>query len=161
LIPVVVESPTSPYDDDRVGVSGERGHAYEGDCGENGGIPGDGGAMRPSAPRDDDRPRPGTEPSIRRKREARGRGGGGGKDAMDGELLAMSSGPGGVSTKALKKSAGEEERNPDHGDSPDVGSVLSLALRLKKRKSGVSQTQIAKNVAISPNAGGRTTGPPR
>jgi len=44
---------------------------------------------------------------------------------------------------------------------PDVGSVLSFALRLRKRKSGVSQTQIAKNVAISPNAGGLTTGPPR
>ena len=39
-------------------------------------------------------------------------------------------------------------------DSPDVGSVLSLALRLEKRKSGVSQAQIAKNVTTSPNAGG-------
>jgi hypothetical protein len=60
--------------------------------------------------------------------------------------------------------AGEEGRREEgtrRRDSPDVGSVLSLALRLKKRKSGVSQTQIAKNVAISPNAGGRTTGPPR
>jgi hypothetical protein len=46
-------------------------------------------------------------------------------------------------------------------NSPDVGSVLSFALRLRKRKSGVSHTQIAKNVAISPNAGGFTTGPPR
>ena len=97
---MVVESPTSPYDVDRVGVSGVRGDAYEGDCGENGGMPGDGGAMRPSAPRDDDRPRPGTEPSIRRKREARGRCDGGGNDATDGELLlAVSSGPGGFSTR--------------------------------------------------------------
>jgi hypothetical protein len=76
LIPVVVESLTSPYEADRVGVSGERGecgNAREGECGENGGPPGDGGAMRPSAPRDGDRPRPGTKPNVRRKREARGR----------------------------------------------------------------------------------------
>ena len=62
---------------------------------------------------------------------------------------------------ALQKQGGRRGRKePRPRDSPDVGSVLSLARRLKKRKSGVSQTQIAKNVAISPNAGGRTTGPP-
>ena len=149
----------------RVGVSGVRGRACEGERGENGGMPGDGGAMRPSAPRDDARLKPGTTPSIRRKREARGRCGGGGKDATDGELLTVSSGPGGLSTKAkkapLQKRGGRGKEGIRPRDSPDVGSVLSLALRLKKRKSGVSQTQIAKNVAISPNAGERATGPPR
>ncbi len=41
LSPVVDESPTSPYDADRVGVRGVPGRA--GRCGENsgGGIPGD------------------------------------------------------------------------------------------------------------------------
>jgi hypothetical protein len=47
------------------------------------------------------------------------------------------------------------------GDSPDVGSVLSFALRLRKRNNGVSQTQSPKKVAMSPKEGGLTTGPPR
>jgi len=38
---------------------------------------------------------------------------------------------------------------------PEVtGSALSLALRLRNRKSGTSHTQIAKNVATSENPGG-------
>lgn len=44
---------------------------------------------------------------------------------------------------------------------PVVGRVLSLALRLRKRNSGMSHTQIPKKVAISPKEGDFTTGPPR
>jgi hypothetical protein len=53
---VLVDSITSPYDDDREWVRGERGCACEGDSGTTGDI----GAMMPSAVRDDDRRRPGT-----------------------------------------------------------------------------------------------------
>ncbi len=42
-----------------------------------------------------------------------------------------------------------------------MGSVLSFALRLRKRNNGVSQTQSPKKVAMSPKVGGLTTGPPR
>jgi hypothetical protein len=35
----------------------------------------------------------------------------------------------------------------------DCGSALSFALRLKKRKSGTSQTQVPKKVAISRKPG--------
>jgi hypothetical protein len=82
-------------------------------------------------------------------------------------MLAVSSGPV-VSTQHIRNKSGITEvgggggeGKPRPRDSPGVGSVVSLVLRLKKRKNGASQTQIAKNVAISPNAGGRTTGPPR
>jgi hypothetical protein len=91
--------------------------------------------MIPSAVRDDDRRRPGTKPNSNRGSEARDRCPEGGKDVTEGEL-----------TVSIE---------------PDVGSVLSLALRLRKRKSGVSQTQIPKKVAMSPKVGAFTTGPPR
>ena len=42
-----------------------------------------------------------------------------------------------------------------------MGRVLSFALKLRKRNSGVSQTQSPKKVAMSPKVGGLTTGPPR
>lgn len=45
--------------------------------------------------------------------------------------------------------------------SPDVGSVFSLALRLRKRKSGADQTQMPKKVAMSPKVGAFIMGPPR
>ena len=63
-IPTLVGSRTSPWDVVRVGVRGEKLCVCEGDCG---GMPGDGGAMRPSALRDDARRRPGTKPSIKRR----------------------------------------------------------------------------------------------
>ena len=63
-IPALVGSRTSPWDVVRVGVRGEKVCVCEGDCG---GMPGDGGAMRPSALRDDARRRPGTKPSIKRR----------------------------------------------------------------------------------------------
>ena len=55
----------------------------------------------------------------------------------------------------------KEKERKGLGDAPAVGSVLSLALRLRKKKSGVSQTQIPKKVAMSPKVGVFTTGPPR
>lgn len=63
-IPALVGSRTSPWDAVRVGVRGEKLCVCEGDCG---GMPGEGGAMRPSALRDDARRRPGTKPNIRRR----------------------------------------------------------------------------------------------
>lgn len=88
--------------------------------------------------------------------------------------LVVSSGPGGFSIWKLTEGEPKRERNEKRGgerkegkrvtlarNSPEVGSVLSFALRLRKRKSGVSHTQIAKNVAISPKVGSFTTGPPR
>jgi hypothetical protein len=39
--------------------------------------------------------------------------------------------------------------------------VLSLALRLRKRNNGANHTHNPKNVAISPNVGDFTMGPPR
>ena len=45
--------------------------------------------------------------------------------------------------------------------SPDVGRVLSFALRLRKRNNGVSQTQRPKKVAMSPKVGALAMGPPR
>jgi len=128
--PKLEESPTSLCDDDRVGVRGKRGIALDG---ESGWIPGEGGAMMPSAPRDDARRMLGTKPNIRRKSEERERCcPAGGKDWADGEQTVS-----------------------------EVGSVLSFALRLRKRKSGVSQTQSPKKVAMSPKVGAFTTGPPR
>jgi len=41
----------------------------------------------------------------------------------------------------------------------DVGRALSLALKLKKRNNGTSQTQIPKKVAISVKPGALETGP--
>lgn len=38
-------------------------------------------------------------------------------------------------------------------DVPCIGNALSFALRLRKRKSGTAQTQIAKKDAISPKVG--------
>ena len=82
---VVLESIiTSPYDDDRDGVRGERGYACEGDCGTTG----DRGAMMPSALRDDDRRNPGTKPKSTRRSEERDRCPAGGKDATEGESTA-------------------------------------------------------------------------
>ena len=59
---VLVDSPTSPNDDDRDGVRGEWGCACEGDSGTSGDI----GARIPSALRDDDRRRPGIKPNSNR-----------------------------------------------------------------------------------------------
>jgi hypothetical protein len=73
---VLVESTTSPYDDDRDGVRGERGYACEGDRGTTG----ERGAMMPSAVRDDDRRKPGTKPKNNRRSEERDRCPEGGKD---------------------------------------------------------------------------------
>jgi hypothetical protein len=69
-IPAFVGSSTSPWEAARVGVRGEKLWVCEGDCG---GMPGDGGAMRPSALRDDARRRPGTKPSITRRSDERPR----------------------------------------------------------------------------------------
>jgi hypothetical protein len=41
------------------------------------------------------------------------------------------------------------------------GERIVIHAQAQEEKSRASQTQIAKNVAISPNAGGRITGPPR
>lgn len=136
LSPALVGSRTSPWDATRVGVRGGKLCVVcEGDAG---GMPGDGGAMRPSALRDDARRSPGTKPNIRRRSEeraGRGRCADVGKEAAEGELTASRE--------------------------PDVGSVLSFALRLRKRNNGVSQTQSPKKVAMSPKVGALTTGPPR
>jgi len=128
---VLVDSPISLNDDDRDGVRGERGCPCEGDSGTTGDI----GAIIPSALRDDDRRRPGMKPNSNRGSKERDRCIVGGKDdaAMEGEFMVSRV--------------------------PVVGSVLSLALRLRKRNSGVSQTQIPKKVAISPKEGAFTTGP--
>ena len=66
--PAPVGSRTSPWDATRVGVRGGKLWGCEGD---SGGMPGDGGAMRPSAPRDEARRSPGMKPNIRRKSEER------------------------------------------------------------------------------------------
>lgn len=79
---MLVDSITSPYDDDREWVRGERGCACEGDSGTTGDI----GAMIPSAFRDDDRRRPGTKPNSNRGSEERDRCPEGGNDATEGEL---------------------------------------------------------------------------
>jgi hypothetical protein len=71
-IDALVGSSTSPWDAARVGVRGEKLCVCEGDCG---GIPGDGGAMRPSALRDDARRKPGTKPNIMRNSDERPRAG--------------------------------------------------------------------------------------
>lgn len=147
---VPVDSPTSPNDDVRDGVRGERGYACEGDCGTGGDI----GAMIPSALRDDDRRRPGIKPDNNRGSKERVRCIVGGKDdaAMEGEFME-SRGPNCVSIRT--------HRGRNYCDnSPAVGRVLSLALRLRKRNSGVSQTQIPKKVAMSPKDGAFTTDPP-
>ena len=84
----LVGSSTSPWDVARVGVRGGKLWACEGD---SGGIPGEGGAMRPSALRDDARRSPGMKPNIRRKsdeRAGRGRCTELGKEAAEGELTA-------------------------------------------------------------------------
>ena len=63
--------------------------------GDGGGMPGDGGAMRPSALRDDALRSPGTKPNIRRKSEervGRGRCAGVGKEAAVAELTASKGG---------------------------------------------------------------------
>ncbi len=95
ISPALVGSRTSPWDVARVGVRGGKLWVW---CeGDGGGMPGDGGAMRPSAVRDDARRSPGTKPNIRRKRDERA--GCGrcatevGKEAAEGELIA-SRGPG-------------------------------------------------------------------
>src|SRR6266702_8933502 len=95
ISPALVGSRTSPWVVARVGVRGGKLWVW---CeGDGGGMPGDGGAMRPSAVRDDARRSPGTKPNIRRKRDERA--GCGrcatevGKEAAEGELIA-SRGPG-------------------------------------------------------------------
>ena len=147
---VLVDSQASPNDDDRDGVSGERGYAGDG------GTSGDIGAMIPSAFRDDDRRRPGIKPNSNRGSRERDFCIVGEKDlgAMEGEFM-VSRVPSCVSVRTHR------ERKKYLRYSPVVGSVLSLALRLRKRNSGVSQTQIPKKVAISPKEGVFTTGPPR
>lgn len=150
---MLVDSPASPNDDDRDdGIRGERGYTCEGDSGASG----DRGAMIPSAVfRDDDRRRPGMKPNSNRGSNERDRCIVGEKDvgAMQGEFM-LSKVPNCVSIRAYPG-----VNVPRY--SPDVGSVLSLALRLRKRNSGVSQTQIPKKVAMSPKEGAFTTGPPR
>lgn len=147
---VLVDSPTSPNDDDRDGVRGEWGCACEGDSGTSGDI----GAMIPSALREDDRRRPGIKPNSNRGSKERDRCIVGGKGVAErkGELV-VSRGP---SCVFNRNALGAKVL----GYSPVVGSVLSLALRLRKRNSGVSHTQIPKKVAISPKEGVFTTGPP-
>jgi hypothetical protein len=82
---VLVDSPTSPNDDDRDGVKGEWGRASEGDSGTSGDI----GVIIPSALRDDDRRRPGIKPNNNRGSKERDLCIVGGKDAaeMEGELM--------------------------------------------------------------------------
>ena len=89
--PMLGDSPTSPCDDDRVGVRGKRGIALDG---ESGRMPGEGGAMMPSAPRDDSRRMLGAKPNIRRKSEERERCMGG-KDWADGEMTVSGARRGG------------------------------------------------------------------
>lgn len=75
---MLVDSPTSPYDDDRECVRGERGYACEGDSETRGDI----GAIIPSLVRDDDRRRAGTMPNSNRGSEERE----GGMDVTEGEF---------------------------------------------------------------------------
>jgi len=130
---VLVNSQASPNDDDRDGARGDRGYTCDG----TGETTGDIGAMIPSALRDVDRRRPGMKPNSNR-----------GSSERDFCIV------------------GENDVATTEGEfmasrAPVVGSVLSLALRLRKRNSGVSQTQIPKKVAISPKEGAFTTAPPR
>jgi len=61
--------------------------------------------------------------------------------------------------KLLKRDLNSDARGwemagaDEASDSVDTGSALSLALKLKKRNKGASQTQNAKKVAISGNPG--------
>jgi hypothetical protein len=154
MVHALVDSPTviSPNDDDRDGVRGEWGCASEGDSGTSGDI----GAMIPSVLRDDDRRRPGIKPNSNRGSKERDRCIVGGKDVaeMEGEFIVSR-----VPKLCFQYDCAGGRKVLRY--SPVVGSVLSLALRLRKRNSGVSQTQIPKKVAMSPKVGAFTTGPPR
>lgn len=83
---MLVDSPTSPNDDDRDGVRGERGCPSAGDSGASGDV----GARIPSAFRDDDRRRPGIKPDSNRGSKERVRCIAGEKDAaaIEGEFMA-------------------------------------------------------------------------